>query len=118
MELVQGEGKFQLLPLSGENLLKNCWSRTFFYGKMYLAIRTEPFKGIFVLTKKTKFLSIKMVMDDQGDVVQLFDMTGDPQETKNLAGQKDVLDVEQSLKEQIFHWRLRTETVQTKGKNS
>jgi len=54
----------------------------------------------------------KMVLDEQANTLQLFDLAADPAEVLNLAGREDARPVEAQLRERILAWRLRTETVQ------
>jgi len=54
----------------------------------------------------------KMVINEEAETLQLFDMRDDPNELRNLAGRQDMQEIEQELKARIFAWRLQTETIQ------
>ncbi len=56
----------------------------------------------------------KMVIGENAETLQLFDMREDPKELQNLTGREDMRDLECELKDRIFKWRLQTETVQSR----
>ena len=50
----------------------------------------------------------KMVINDLGEVLKLYDMVDDPREEVNLAGKGGTEDVVRRLREQLFRWLLAT----------
>jgi choline-sulfatase len=54
----------------------------------------------------------KMVVEDTGEALQLFDMEQDPKELENLAGREDMRSRETDLRCRMLDWRLATETDQ------
>ncbi len=54
----------------------------------------------------------KLVVDGDGNAVQLFDMEADPQERTNLAGREDTEAVEARLRDHLLRLRLATDRTQ------
>ncbi len=52
----------------------------------------------------------KMVVNDRGAVLKLYDMVKDPQETRNLAGHTQTDAIIRHLRERLLQWHLETAT--------
>ena len=59
-------------------------------------------KAIMIRTNKFKYIYCP------DDINELYDLEDDPQELYNLAGKPQVSDIEQTLREEILRWLIRT----------
>lgn len=67
------------------------------------------------LSTMIRTLQHKMVINQNGDILQFFDMQQDPKALTNLAGHSEQREIEGTLREQLLAWHLRTDSTRTSG---